>query len=187
MLKKRELAECGALFELLKDPDVFPYVRQKANTVDEYIFVTKQGIELEEQKQMISRTITDEWGQAIGTISLFDIRDGTGFLGTWLGKPYFGKGHNKSAKEAFFNEIFSETDIHTIFLRIREGNIRSRKAATKLPYTRFANDIYPDILKDINSNGIIYDLFEIPKEQYLLHKQQIESFLFTNECELREA
>lgn len=187
MLKKRELADCGALFELLKDPDVFPYVRQKANTVDEYIFITKQGIELEEQKQMISRTITDEWGQAIGTISLFDIRDGTGFLGTWIGKPYFGKGYNQPAKDAFFNELFSQTEIHTIFMRIRQENIRSRKAALKMPYVRFANDKYPDILREINQNGTIYDLYEIPKDQYLLHKQKVESFLLPADLNLREA
>jgi len=156
--------------------------------VDEYIFVTKQGMELEEQKQMISRTITDEWGQPIGTISLFDIRDGTGFLGTWIGKPYFGKGYNQTAKDAFFNEVFSQTDIHTIFMRIRQENIRSKKAALKMPYVRPANDHYPEILNEINQNGAIYDLYEIKKENYLLHKKHAESFILTPaDCELREA
>ncbi|WP_051263170.1 GNAT family N-acetyltransferase [Tuberibacillus calidus] len=187
MLKKREIADCGALFELLKDPEVFPFVRQKADTLDEYMFITKQGIELEEQKRMISRTILDEWGQPIGTISLFDIRDGTGFLGTWIGKPYFGKGYNKAAKEAFFDEVFSQTDIHTIFMRIRRENHRSKKAALKFPYVLPANDLYPEILNELNQNGVTYDLFEIKKEHYFIHKRHVESFCYSADSQLREA
>ena len=85
MLKHRELHECNELFELLIDPSVFPYVRQKATSADEYWFMTKQLIEEEQEGKTISRTITDDWGQPIGTISIFDVQDGAGFLGTWLG------------------------------------------------------------------------------------------------------
>ena len=36
------------------------------------------------------------------------LQDNAGFLGTWLGKPYHGKGYNKLAKDAFFQELFYE-------------------------------------------------------------------------------
>ncbi|WP_077615390.1 GNAT family N-acetyltransferase [Caenibacillus caldisaponilyticus] len=188
MLKKRELADCGALFEYLIDPAVFPYVRQKAGTVDEFMFITKQTIEQEERQELISRTITDEWGQPIGTITLFDIKDGTGFLGTWIGKPYFGKGYNQKAKDGFFTEVFTTTAIHTIFMRIRQDNIRSQKAALKLPYVRLANQLYPDVYTEINrnENGQRYDLYEVSKDRYLAYKQQRECFMLP-EPELREA
>ncbi len=67
--------------------------------------MTKQTLESEERGELISRTILDEWGTPIGTINLFDIEDNAGFLGTWLGKPYHGKGYNSPAKDAFFQEL----------------------------------------------------------------------------------
>jgi RimJ/RimL family protein N-acetyltransferase len=169
MLKKRELHECHELFDLMTHPDVFPYVRHKATSYDEFLFVTKQIIEAEELGELISRTILDEWGSPIGTISLFDIQDNAGFLGTWLGKPYHGKGYNKRVKDAFFNELFFELEIETIFMRIRKVNIRSQKAAEKLPYIINANESRKSLFDQVNSIGDIYQLLEIPKDLYTLH------------------
>ena len=57
------------------DPAVFPFVRQKAYSYEEYLFLTKQTIEAEERGELISRTILDEWGNPIGTITLFDVQE----------------------------------------------------------------------------------------------------------------
>ena len=57
------------------DPNVFPFVRQKAYSYEEYLFLTKQTIEAEERGELISRTILDEWGNPIGTITLFDVQE----------------------------------------------------------------------------------------------------------------
>ncbi|WP_404328955.1 GNAT family N-acetyltransferase [Mesobacillus maritimus] len=169
MLKKRDLHDSHVLFELMSHPDVFPFVRQKAYSYDEFVFVTKQTIEAEERGELISRTILDDWGAPIGTINLFDIQDGAGFLGTWIGKPYHGKGYNAPAKDAFFQEVFYEKDIETIFMRIRKENIRSIKAAEKLPYVVKANETRKMIYDQLNANGDVYDLYEIPKDQYSLY------------------
>lgn len=169
MLKKRDLQDCHALFELMVHPEVFPFVRQKAYSYDEFVFITKQTIESEERGELISRTILDDWGTPIGTINLFDIQDGAGFLGTWLGKPYHGKGYNTPAKDAFFQELFYEIGLDTIFMRIRKVNIRSIKAAEKLPYVVKANETRQAIYQQLNANGEVYDLYEIPKDQYTLH------------------
>lgn len=101
MLKHRDLSETNELFQLLIHPSVFPYVRQKATSAEEYLFMTKQLLEEEQLGKTISRTITDDWGQPIGTISLYDIQDGAGFLGTWIGLPFQGKGYNQVAKKNF--------------------------------------------------------------------------------------
>jgi RimJ/RimL family protein N-acetyltransferase len=169
MLKKRDLHDSHVLFELMSHPDVFPFVRQKAYSYDEFVFVSKQTIEAEERGELISRTILDDWGAPIGTINLFDIQDGAGFLGTWIGKPYHGKGYNAPAKDAFFQEVFYEKDIETIFMRIRKENIRSIKAAEKLPYVVKANETRKIIYDQLNANADIYDLYEIPKDQYSLY------------------
>lgn len=169
MLKKRDLHDSQALYELMTHPDVFPFVRQKADSYEEFLFITKQTIEAEECGELVSRTILDEWGNPIGTINLFDIEDGAGFLGTWLGKPYHGKGYNAPAKEAFFHELFYETGIETVFMRIRKENIRSIKAAEKLPYVVKSNETRLALYERLNASGDVYDLYEIPKDLYTFH------------------
>ncbi|MCE4047347.1 MULTISPECIES: GNAT family N-acetyltransferase [Bacillaceae] len=170
MLKKRELEDCAVLFEMMKHPDVFPFVRQKAASYEEYLFITKQTIEAEEKGELISRTILDEWHNPIGTINLYDIQDGIGFLGTWIGKPYHGKGYNKIAKELFFSEAFFELNINSILMRIREHNLRSVKAAEKLPYAVHANETRKSIVEKLKEEtGVSYELFEVPKDVFTLY------------------
>ncbi|WP_226585106.1 GNAT family N-acetyltransferase [Halobacillus litoralis] len=169
MLKKRDLHDAPVLFELMSHPEVFPYVRHKASSSDEFYFLTKQTIEAEDRGELISRTILDEWAQPIGTINLFDVQDSKGFLATWIGKPYFGKGYNQMAKEAFFEELFFQLDIQAVFMKIRRSNIRSLKAALKIPYVSKANETYPEILTQVNHKEDVYDLYVITKEQYLFH------------------
>jgi len=171
MLKKRELAEVTRLYELVSHPDVYPFVRQKANTLDEFYFITKQTIEAEERGELISRTILNEYGQPIGVISLFDITKSFGFLATWIGQPYFGMGYNRAAKEEFFDDLFHFYNIKTIFMKVRKTNKRSAKAVAKLPYVIRANDVYPKFYKTVNSKGDIYDLYAIPSHLYQSYKQ----------------
>ena len=135
----------------------------KLSRMEEYLFITKQTIEAEERGEVISRTILDEWGSPIGTISLFDLQENAGFLGTWIGKPYHGKGYNQRAKNAFFNELFYELNIETVFLRIRKQNVRSTKAAEKLPYVVNANETRAGLLRQINNGEDLFNLFEITK------------------------
>lgn len=161
MLKKRDLHECYSLYNLMADPAVFPYVRYKCQFYEQYLFITKQLIVEEEQETCISRTILNEIGHPIGTIDLYDIVDKTGFLATWIGTPYFGKGYNQRAKESFFTELFLEHNIETVFLKVRKQNIRSKKAVEKLPYAKLANDINHQIYKSINNAQQIYDLYKV--------------------------
>ncbi|ASV69358.1 GNAT family N-acetyltransferase [Cytobacillus sp. FSL W7-1323] len=186
MLKKRDLNDCQVLFELMTHPDVFPFVRHKAQSYEELLFITKQTLEAEEQEKLISRTITDEWNNPIGTISLYDIENQAGFLGTWIGKPYHGKGYNQLAKDAFFNELFYDLNIETIFMRIKKENIRSLKAAQKLPYAIYANESRKSLYDKINETGQIYDLFEIPKDLYSLHMLR-EGLTVEDTTHLKEA
>lgn len=152
----------------MSEPTVLPYVRHKASSADEYWFMTKQLLQDEEKGIVISRTILSDFGQPIGTINLFDIENGVGFLGTWLGKPFQGLGYNKKAKEQFLHELFFETNIHTIFLRIRKNNQRSIRATEKLPYVLNANTTHPTIYTNINKQADIFDLYYIPKDLFHL-------------------
>lgn len=173
MLKKRDLHDAPALFELMKHPEVFPFVRHKAYSTDEFYFLTKHTIEAEENGELISRTITDEYHHPIGTINLFDIEDNKGFLATWIGQPYFGKGYNQRAKDAFFEELFLYQGIEAIFIKIRKTNIRSLKAMLKIPFVSIGNVLYKEVYEKINAASAeapIYELFVISKEQYMLHR-----------------
>src|SRR5690606_25457176 len=134
MLKIRELHEVPILFELASHPEVYPYIRHKADTLDEFYFLTKQLIEAEEQGLVISRTILDEYNQPIGTINLFDINNRSGFLATWIGKPYFGKGYNKMAKELFFEELFFHRGIENVLDR---KSTRLNSSHVKISYAVF--------------------------------------------------
>ena len=168
MLKHRDLQETTELYNLLSHPTVFPYVRHKATSPEEYLFMTKQLIEEEQSGKVISRTITDDWGQPIGTISIFDVQDGAGFLGTWIGKPFQGKGYNQKAKYLFLSELFYNYNFNTIFLRIRKENERSKAAAPKLPYVVCARDTHPALYEEINIGEVKYDLYKIPKDLFYL-------------------
>src|SRR5690625_6647824 len=150
MLKTRDLYEVPVLFELLLHPKVYPFVRDKADTIDEYYFLTKKTIEAEQRGELISRTILDEYEKPIGTINFYDIRNNYGILATWLGQPYFGKGYNQVAKEQFFNELFFEIGMEAIFLKIRKTNKRSIHAAQKLAYALQANSMFREIYDKIN-------------------------------------
>ncbi|AIF42533.1 GNAT family N-acetyltransferase [Virgibacillus sp. SK37] len=171
MLKKRDLHEVPVLYQLMSHPDVFPYVRHKAASSDEFYFVTKQTLEAEENGELISRTITDENYHPIGTINLFDIQNNHGFLATWIGQPYFGKGYNKVAKEQFFDELFYVHGIEGIFMKVRKTNKRSLGAVLKLPYAALANSTYPQLYNQINKDADVYDLFIITKDHYLSYQQ----------------
>jgi RimJ/RimL family protein N-acetyltransferase len=173
MLKCRELADCHVLYDLMVHPEVFPFVRQKADSYEAFLFLTKQTIQAEQDGKLISRTILDEWGNPIGTINLFDVQEGAGFLGTWIGRPYFGKGYNQAAKEQFFSELFYELEMDTVYMRIRKVNVRSNKAALKLPYVSIANETNQALYEEINANGEIYNLYKISKDQYTLHTMRI--------------
>lgn len=159
----------------MSDPTILPFVRQKANSADEYWFITKQLMEEEEKGTVISRTIISDFGQPIGTINLFDVEDGAGFLGTWIGCPFQGLGYNKKAKESFLQELFFELDIHTVFLRIRKKNSKSIRATQKLGYALNANESHPSIYAEINSNGEVFDLYYIPKDLFHLVLMQQEN------------
>lgn len=171
MLKTRDLNEVLTLFELVTNPKVYPFVRHKPKTSDEFYFMTNQLIIAEANGELISRTILDEYEQPIGTINLFDIENNCGFLATWIGAPYFGKGYNKIAKELFFNELFFDLNIETIFMKIRKVNVRSIKAVQKLPYAVSGNTLYPAIFEQINAINDLYELFAISRDHYLAYHQ----------------
>ncbi len=168
MIKRRELHECGHLFEYLSHPSVFPYVRQKANSAEEFMFMTKQLMEEEDRGEVISRTITDDYGQPIGTINLYDIQDHAGFLGTWIGHPFQGKGFNLKAKNLFLEELFYQHNINTVFIRINTKNTKSIRATEKLAYTMCAKDSHPVLLEEINLGTPQYVLYQIPKDLFYL-------------------
>src|SRR5699024_12107202 len=58
----------------------------------------------------------------------------------------------------------------SIFMKIRQTNIRSYKAALKIPYVELGNHTYQHIYKKMNQPVAIYDLFAITKSAYFSYK-----------------
>lgn len=173
MLKQRDLYESNELFELLSHPSVFPFVRQKAKTADQLWFMTRQLMEEEEQGLVVSRTILGDLEQPIGTITLYDIQEGAGFLGTWLGQPYQGLGYNQQAKLEFFNELFFELDFQTVFMKIKKENVKSQRAVLKLEYALDAKESHPSLFAQINAGEQQYELFKIEKDNFYLYSARL--------------
>lgn len=169
MLKNYELSdlELHLLFEQMIHPEVYPFVRLKADTIEQFRFIIKQALEAELRGEIISRVIFNASNKPIGAIHLFDIHNQAGFLGTWIGKDYHGKGYNQLAKEQFLYELFYEKGISNVFMRIRHENIRSKRATEKLPYTEKANHTQRDLFKQINKNEYIYDLYEVKRDTFI--------------------
>ena len=130
--------------------------------------MTKLLMEEEERGEVISRTITDDYGMPIGTINLYDIQDHAGFLGTWIGQPFQGKGFNQKAKNLFLEELFYQHNINTVFLRINHKNTKSIRATEKLPYTMNAKDTHPALFEEINAGIHQFVLYQIPKDLFYL-------------------
>lgn len=155
------------LFMEMSHPDVAPYVRNCVADFNEYLLNVPHILAAEERGDMIIRTIFDEWDNPIGMITLYDITDYGGFLSTWLGKSYHGKGYNKIAKQLFLNEIFNQHDIQIIYLKIRTDNYRSQKAAEKLAYIAQVESNYNVMFKVINQTELKYKLYLVTKLAYI--------------------
>lgn len=109
MLKKRDLQDAHILFPLLNDRAVKPYVREKADSLEAYYFLMNRFAQQEDNGELISRTIMDDWGSPIGAITLYDIEDRAGFLATWLGKPFSEKAIINTPRNNFYMNCSSST------------------------------------------------------------------------------
>ncbi len=169
MLKKYDLTkkEHLALYEQMMHPDVYPYIRLRPVTWEDYLSNVALMLNDEASGKMITRVIFDEWNRPIGMTYLYNIEGNKGYLGTWLGKEAHGKGYNRVVKELFLQELFHDYGIEHIFMRIKCENIRSQKAVLKLGYCLEANELYRDEYEKINEEGIQFNLYVVEKAIYL--------------------
>lgn len=169
MLKKYDLTknEHQALFEQMMHPDVYPYIRLRPVTWEDYLSNAALMLNDEAAGKMITRVIFDEWNRPIGMIYLYNIEGKKGYLGTWLGKQAHGKGYNKVVKELFLQELFEVYGIEQVFMRIKCENIRSQRAVLKLGYCLEANELYAEEYQKINEGLVNYHLYVVEKDVYL--------------------
>lgn len=177
MLKTYNLTtkEHYELFLEMSHPEVSPYVRNYVADFNEYLKNVAHILAAEVRGEMIVRIIVNEWNQPIGMISLYDITEYGGFLSTWLGKEYHGKGYNQVAKQLFLDEVFNEPEIQTIYLKIRTDNYRSQKAAEKLAYITEVDANYDVMYKMINQTELKYNLYSVTKLSYLATQRNQEA------------
>lgn len=177
ILRKPNKKDFKLLYNLVKEENVIKYVRHKPTSLNNYLEIMDMLINSEEKNELISRVIVIN-GEPIGTISLFDISYNNGFLATWIGNEYQGKGYNQMAKDLFFKECYTDYNIETIFMKIRKENIKSQKSALKMHFVEKACSIlYIDVYKEVNKDENIYELFFVNKEIFLKSINQEETIL----------
>lgn len=141
-LRQVEITDATILYYHLSNPRVLRYSRLKPNTVKEMEELIVDLISNEKENRVIPRVIINEFNQPIGMIILWDYcpfrREG--FLATWIGEDYWGKGYNQIAKSLFFDELFKLPHLECIYLLIRKYNQRSIAACLKLPYVTNLED-----------------------------------------------
>lgn len=71
-------------------------------------------------------------------------------------------------------------------MRIRKVNVRSIKAAEKLPYVTLANERRKSLFDEINQGKDIYHLYEISKDNYTLYTMRCP-LLLEEEQQRKEA
>ena len=72
------------------------------------------------------------------------------------------------SKNVIFERVIFDYNFHTVFLRIRVENLKSQRAALKLPYVVSANESHPTLLTQVNSGEAQFNLFKIPKDLFYL-------------------
>jgi len=137
-LEKHRLEYAERMSELSADPAVKDTLGLIAEQVSvegtrEYI---KFMLAAEGKGTFYSRVILDENSELIGVTTLKEIdpEKKTTHIGSWLGKPYWGKGYNELAKAEILKAAFIDLGLDYVFAGAKKENVRSLKAQEKLPY-----------------------------------------------------
>jgi RimJ/RimL family protein N-acetyltransferase len=95
-------------------------------------------LEQEKQGKQYSRVILSEKEEVLGVITLKDIdpTKKTSHIGTWIGHPFWGKGHNALAKAEILYTAFTQLNLEYVFAGAKLSNVQSKRAQEKLPYVR---------------------------------------------------
>ena len=181
LLRKPSRKDYEKLYEMVVDPTILQYVRNKPTSLEHYLAIMDDFILLEQKGECLSRTIIVD-NEPVGTITLFDMRNKEGFLATWLGVEHQGKGYNQLAKELFFQECYMVHDIDKIYMKIRKENIKSQRAAQKISYIQHAcPGIFPSIYHMVNGEGDMFEVFFVNKDLFMdmMQTEKEEHFLGT--------
>lgn len=150
-LQKLDIFYAERMSQLISEPAVrepLGLTENETSVASMMDFIREMQLE-EMMGNHVARMIMNEDFELIGVITLHNIDEEmqTSHMSTWIGKPYWGKGYNRLAKEKMFYHAFMERHLRTVFAGARVENFRSRKAQRKLPYMRCnVERIYPEEL-----------------------------------------
>jgi RimJ/RimL family protein N-acetyltransferase len=107
-----------------------------------------------------------------GTGISFDWARGTGTLGVWLRKPFWGRGYSGERAAAFVELAFDRLDLDTVAVEHHDGNEKSRRAVEKY-VERFGGTYEGTLRNRAVKSGDVHDRhrYTITREQY---REQLE-------------
>jgi ribosomal-protein-alanine N-acetyltransferase len=137
LLRKVTPASAQQLYRLAREPKVSEWLQWPPHeSIDDSLGFINDAHQLWERKTAFFLGIFDaETDTLMGStgISSIDRANRRGEVGTWLGLPYQGQGHNLNIKAAVFTFAFDVLGLHRLELLVKAPNERSYRANLKIP------------------------------------------------------
>lgn len=168
-----EISDSAKLYYHLSNPRVVRFSRLKPASIEDMEkMIAELKVQEEERKVIPYAIVKDE--EQVGMITLWDycqIRR-EGFLSTWLGEDYWGKGLNGEAKILFLEKLFTQYKLDRVLLMIRNSNLRSIAACSKIDYVSDLSKEEELIVRMTYNHKVEDDhiLFSINKKDFLDRK-----------------
>jgi RimJ/RimL family protein N-acetyltransferase len=137
---------------LLQEEEVHRFLDLPIRSMDACLSQIRQAQAMEALGFAVHRLILNEAGTLVGAISLTEIdpEEGSAFMGTWLGRSYWGQGYNQAAKQAMLQIAFEGLKLERVLFVTPRDHARSLRALGKLGYVRIdVNQDFPDLCKRI--------------------------------------
>jgi RimJ/RimL family protein N-acetyltransferase len=156
--------------ELLAERAVHQYLDLPLCTTDNCKSFITNAMAMEALGFARHRLILNSNDTLIGGISLVNIDqdEGSAFMGTWLGRAYWGQGYNQAAKMEMLRIAFEQLCLKRVFFVTPREHTRSLRALEKLPCIQVhVNRDYPSLCKRIEYQlGREIVLSVVTKEQW---------------------
>ena len=138
ILRRWEISDADSLYEYAKDPDVGPAAGWPAH---ESVEESRKIIDGVLSRKGTYAVCLKEDNKAIGSISLkfgeqTDLTDKEDEceLGSWLGKPFWGRGIMPEAAREIMRYAFEDLGMKKIWCAYYDGNTKSKRAQEKLGF-----------------------------------------------------
>ena len=152
LLRPIQLEDAEELFELASVAEVSKYlIWETHKTIEDTLWFVRDSIKKNRRRKfpIVFLVVLKATGKIIGVKSFtrMDLRKKSAEVGTWLGKPYWGKGFSTEINLAFIRYGFEKFGLKCIIFCASTANIASWKVAEKLQFEFICEKIDKEVGK----------------------------------------